>query len=162
MIIVLYISILLILCFGFVIIFGAPYLPTKKRQIQSALDLLELKKGETLLELGCGDGRVLRAAANRGIKAIGYEINPLLFVIAKIVNYRYKNNVTVKLQNYWNAELPKVDGIYVFLLEKFMVKLDKKIQNSKLPPIKLASYAFKISNKKIQKSRDGVFLYEYK
>ena len=40
-----------ILCFCAVILFGAPYLPTLSKQKEAALDLLDLKKGQTLLEL---------------------------------------------------------------------------------------------------------------
>lgn len=68
----------LILCFGGVLLFGAPYLPTLTPQVQAALELCKLQSGDTLLELGCGDGKVLIAAAERGATVIGYELNPLL------------------------------------------------------------------------------------
>jgi ribosomal protein L11 methylase PrmA len=68
----------LVILFGFVVAFGAPYLPTLRPQITMALDMLDLKKGQTLLELGSGDGRVMMAAAERGWNVIGYELNPLL------------------------------------------------------------------------------------
>ncbi len=152
----------LILFFGFVVAVGAPYLPTKKKQIDAALDLLGLKKGQTLLELGCGDGRVLRLAAERGIKSIGYELNPLLVIIAKLSNLKYKDRVSVRWGNYWRVDLPKTDGIYVFLLDKYMNKLDRKIINQKLYPTRLASFAFKIPGKKVNSEKDGVFLYNYK
>lgn len=67
-----------IIIFGFVILFGAPYLPTLKPQIKIALDMLDLQPGQTLIEIGSGDGRVLKAAAERGWNAVGYELNPVL------------------------------------------------------------------------------------
>ena len=57
--------------FIYVILFGAPYLPTLSRQVTDTLDLLDFKKGSTLIELGCGDGKVMVAAAEKGIKVIG-------------------------------------------------------------------------------------------
>ncbi len=42
---------ILIFCFGFVVAFGAPYLPTLGKQQQQALELLGLKPGQTMLEL---------------------------------------------------------------------------------------------------------------
>ena len=78
------VSMVLVLMFGFVIFFGAPYLPTLKKQQEEALDLLDLQPGQLLLELGSGNGRLLRMAADRGISVIGYEINPILFLISKI------------------------------------------------------------------------------
>jgi hypothetical protein len=71
-----------VLMFGFVVFFGAPYLPTLKPQIETALDLLDLKPGQTLIEVGSGDGRVLLAAAHRGLHAVGYELNPILVLFS--------------------------------------------------------------------------------
>jgi len=152
----------IVLFFGLVVLVGAPYLPSKRKQIETAFELLELKKGQTLLELGCGDGRVLGVAAEKGIKAIGYELNPILVLIAKISNLKHKNLVSVRWGNYWRADLPKTEGIYVFLLDKYMDKLDQKIKKNRLTPTRLASFAFKIPHKKASRGKDGVFLYIYK
>jgi hypothetical protein len=43
-----------------------------------------------------------------------------------------------------------------------MLKLDKRINSNEHKPIKLASFAFKIPGKKINKEKNGVFLYEYR
>lgn len=118
---------LVIVAFGFVLMFGAPYVPTLKSQQVAALKLLNLNKGQTLLELGCGDGRVLRAAAKQGIKGIGYELNPIMYVVAVLVTWRYRKLVSVRFGNFWQSSWPPADGVYVFLLDKFMEKLHKKI-----------------------------------
>jgi hypothetical protein len=48
---------IIILAFQFVVIFlGAPYVPTLNKQRETALDLLKLKSGQTLIDLGSGDG----------------------------------------------------------------------------------------------------------
>ena len=153
--------IVVLLVFSVVIFFGAPYLPTLRPQTKAALDLLDLKKGQTLLELGSGDGRVLREAASRGLNAVGYEINPLLVLVSYILTYKYRRQVTIRWRNYWWADWPKTDGIYVFLLDKYMVKLDKKIKDQSPGPQKLASFAWKIPGKEISAKKDGVFLYKY-
>lgn len=151
---------LVIIVFGFVVFFGAPYLPTRKKQIGTALDLLNLSPGQTLLELGSGDGRVLLAAAERGIKCVGYELNPILVVISRIVTWRYRKLVSIKHGNYWSKNWPRADGIYVFLLDKYMLKLDKKIRDQNRP-LKLVSFAFRIPNKKLAKKLQGIYLYKY-
>ena len=56
--------------FAAVLLVGAPYLPTLRPQVLTGLDLLHLKKGQTMLELGCGDGRVLLEAADLRIKTL--------------------------------------------------------------------------------------------
>jgi len=152
-----------VMLFGFVLAFGAPYLPTLSRQTTTALDLLDLKPGQTLIELGCGDGRVLLAAAKRGITGVGYELNPILILVAKLVTWRHRKLVTVKLGNFWAVKWPQADGIFVFLLDKYMEKLDKKItQEYKDKKVKLVSFAFKIPEKKPLTVKNGLFLYEYK
>lgn len=156
-----WLSLALLLCFAMVLLYGAPYLPTLKKQQQTALKLLDLKKGQTLLELGCGDGRVLRAAAKNGINGVGYELNPVMFVVAKIVTWRYRRLVVVKFGDYWAASWPPADGVYVFLLDRFMERLDKKITQQNYKKVKLVSYAFKVPNREYLKQQDGLFLYEY-
>jgi len=154
-------AIAVVLIFSFVIMFGAPYLPTLKARTPEALDLLDLKKGQLLLELGSGDGRILREAARRGIEAVGWELNPLLVLYAKAINWRYRRQVTVKWGNYWRHSWPQADGIYVFLLNPYMAKLDKKITQEIRGKVKVVSFAFQIPGKKPLKELNGLMLYEY-
>lgn len=153
--------IVLSLAFGGVLLFGAPYLPTLKRQREQALDLLDLSEGETMIELGSGDGGMLIEAAKRGIKSIGYEINPFLFVFSWIRARKYRDMISVKLANFWTTDLPKANGIYVFLLDKYMIKLDKKITQEAKGKIRLVSYTFKIPKKKTESVNEGLYLYIY-
>lgn len=150
-----------ILLFGFVVLFGAPYLPVLKPQLKIALDLVDLKKGDHLLELGCGDGRVLIAAAERGLRVTGYELNPILALIAWARTRKYRGKVTVIWGNFWNATLPPAQGIFTFLLPKYMDKLDKKIIQESSKPVKLVSFAFKIEGKAIAAEQSAVYLYRY-
>jgi SAM-dependent methyltransferase len=148
--------------FSFVIVFGAPYLPTLKDQVVNAMDLIDLKPGQTLLELGSGDGRVLAAAAEKGCYAIGYELNPLLVIYSWLRTRKYGKKVRVIWGNYWHRELPKCDAIFVFLLQQYMGKLDKKIIQECSNPVKLVSFAFEIPHKKPTQKHRGMFLYTYK
>lgn len=149
------------ICFAGVLLFGAPYLPTTKRQIEAALRLADLKPGETMLELGCGDGRVVLAAAKRGIKVVGYELNPLLAAIARVRTLKYRGQVKIIWGDFWRKDWPEHQAIFIFLLPKYMSKLDKKIMQSKHKPVKLVSFAFKIPDRKFNAELDGVFLYTY-
>lgn len=153
---------IVVFCFGFVLLFGAPFLPTLKPQIAAALELLNLKQGQTMLELGCGDGRVLVAAAQAGLKAVGYELNPILAVIARLRTWRYRRQVRVVWGDYWQASWPAAEGVFGFILPRYMSKLHKKVIQYPHRPIRIASYAFTIPEKKPTKVRQGVFLYEYK
>ncbi len=159
--IALLVGLFIILVFSFVIAFGAPYLPTLRARTEEALDLLDLKPGQTMLELGSGDGRILRTAAKRGIRGIGYELNPLLAWYSQLVCFKYRKLITIKCRNYWQVRLPKCDGIYVFLLNPYMAKLDEKIKTQAKGPVKLVSFAFKIPGRKPSREKNGLMLYEY-
>lgn len=152
---------LVLLCFAFVVAFGAPYVPTMRRQVETAFDLLELQPGQRLIELGCGDGKLLLAAAKRGIFVTGYELNPILVAICWLRTRRYRKLVRLKMADFWRADWPEADAIFGFILPKLMPKLDRKIITDKRAPLKVASFAFEIPGRTAVASRDGVFLYRY-
>ena len=57
----------------------APYVASPNRVVDRMLEMASIKPGETLIDLGCGDGRILVAAVERyKAKAIGVEISPSL------------------------------------------------------------------------------------
>lgn len=153
---------IIFVCFVFVVAFGAPFLPTHKPQVQIAFELIRLQQGQTLVELGSGDGRVLKEAAKRGINAIGYELNPILALYAYFNTFSYRDRVKIICGNYWNQKLPASDAIFVFLMKPYMNRLNQKIMNEAKKPQKLVSYAFTIDSKKPQRTKKGVYLYEYK
>ena len=152
---------ILLLSFSFVLLFGAPFLPTLKPQINEALNLLNLQPDQTMLELGCGDGRVLIAAAQRGLNVIGYELNPVLFGISWLRTRRYGNKVIVVWGDFWRISWPPAEGVFGFILPIYMTKLNKKIMQYPHKPIKLASFAFAIPGEKPAQISKSIFLYNY-
>lgn len=153
---------LILLAFQFVVLFlGAPYVPTRRKQREAALDLLQLKKGQVLIDLGCGDGAMLKTAASRGLQAIGYEINPLLVAIARFRTRRYGKRVQVIQGNFWHKKWPPADGVFVFLTDRYMERLHESMQEQFDKPIKLITYGFSVPNKKSVEEKDACFLYQY-
>lgn len=155
------ILLVLIICFGGVLLFGAPYLPTLKPQVKAALELADLKPDDTLLELGCGDGKVVLAAAKAGLRVVGYELNPILAAVAWLRTRRYADRVQIVWGDFWNRPWPPAEAIFVFLLPKYMPKLDNIIRQKASKPVKLVSFAFVITEKKPRQHQDGVYLYRY-
>lgn len=147
--------------FAFVLLFGAPYVPTLTPQVAIALKLADLKPGETLLELGSGDGKVLLAAAKQGINAVGYELNPILFAISWVRTRRHRKYVKIICGNFWTTPWPEAQAIFVFLHPRFMKKLDKKIVQYKHKHVKLVSFAFEVPGKEPAANEKGVLLYQY-
>jgi hypothetical protein len=151
----------MLVAFGLVVAVGAPFLPTKKEYVEKALDMLDLKSGDTLLDLGSGDGRMLAAAAKRGIYGIGYEVNFFLYVYSLVKTMRYRKYVRIICRSYWSVELPKADGIFVFLLKPYMKRLNNKLLSNYKKPPPLVSFVFKIPNKKPNESKDSLYLYKF-
>lgn len=148
----------IVLVFGLVVFFGAPYLPTLDPQVRTAFELLCLEKGQTLLELGSGDGKVLLAAAQAGYNAVGIELNPILVLVSWWRTRHYRAQVRVLWGNYWKLEWPEADAVFVFLLDRFMPRLDERMKQYKKP---LASNAFRVPNRTADAEKNGVFLYRY-
>ncbi len=151
----------IVMCFGFVLLFGAPYLPTHKKQIALGLKMAALRKDEVVYELGCGDGYILREIARRGGRAVGYELNPILFIVAWLSCLKYGGRIKVRYGNFWNVNIAEADIVYVFLLEKFMKRLDQKMLAEAQKGTRLLSYTFKIPGKKIIAEAEGMYLYQY-
>src|ERR1017187_55359 len=61
-----------------------PYVPTTPEAVQAMLKLADVKKTDVLYDLGCGDGRIVVAAAKDfGAHAVGIDINPVRIAEAK-------------------------------------------------------------------------------
>jgi SAM-dependent methyltransferase len=170
---ILLLALIFIVPFGLVVLFGAPYVPAHKKGVDDALSFTKLSKDGRVLDLGCGDGKFLLAAAKKGLKCTGYEVNPFLYLVCKL-RLRNYTNAEVKLSNFWKTDFPKdTEVVYVFLLDKFMLRLDEKMRAEakrlgsfdKLRTterrLSLVSYVFRIPGKKTVKEVDGVVLYSY-
>lgn len=140
---------------------GAPYLPVRRPDIEPLLDLAGVRKGHTVVDLGSGDGRLLAAAARRGARAIGYEINPVLWMVSKLRTWPYRSRVEVYLANYWQVPLPKCDVLYVFLITHYMTRLEEKIQREHKGPLGLVSYIYQLPSRQADAQTRNAFLYKY-
>lgn len=154
----------ILLLFGAVAFRGAPYVPTHRRSVNGAMDLLNLNKGDLVLDLGSGDGKVLKAAAMRGYKALGYEINPVLFVISKIITSHQRNQITILWRDFWLTEWPReTKAVFVFLAGPHMNHLARKLQQEmshRSEPLIVLSYGFDIPGYLPKKISQGLYLYE--
>lgn len=151
----------LALCFGVAVVIGAPYLPVFSADARRLLDSLGCGDGKKFVDLGCGDGRVLVLAARRGYRVVGYEINPLLWLVAWLRSLPYKKNIKVQLVSYWSADLSSYDVVYVFLIGRLMLKLENKLNRELKKGAILISYVFKLPHKKPYKTTKNASLYRF-
>lgn len=140
---------------------GAPYVPTRHKQRQQALDMLGLKPGQTLIDLGSGDGGILLAAARRGVHVVGYEVNPLLVLVSKFRTRKYGSLVKVIRGNFWKKQWPEADAVFVFLTGNYMEKLDEEMRKRFEREVKLITYGFALKDKKPMKKAGAFFMYKY-
>ncbi|MGV9002246.1 MAG: class I SAM-dependent methyltransferase [Candidatus Saccharimonadaceae bacterium] len=125
-----YIVGIIIVFVGLSAFFGAPYLPSHRKDVKRLFDeLTPLSKDDVVLDIGSGDGLVLREVSRRGARAVGYEIHPLFVGISKVASLG-DSRVQVRWANAWSAPFPKsVTLIYIFSVGRDGPKLVKKMQN---------------------------------
>lgn len=162
-------SIFFVLLIAFMMIgmiMGAPLVPSKPQIVSAMLDLVNLKKGELLYDLGSGDGRVLIAAAQRGIQAKGIEINPFAVLLSLILAFfnGVGSRIGVKWGNYWSTPLSGADGVVVYGLPTIMPRLSLKLRKELKKGTPVVSNSFQIPELKLVKSVKMGFdtLYLYK
>jgi precorrin-6B methylase 2 len=140
---------------------GAVYVPSKPEAISAMLSLAGLKPGMKVADLGCGDGRVLVAFAQKGIEAHGYEVNPLLVWRAKRAIHKagVKKLAFVHLKSYWDVDLSDYDVVTVYGITYIMESLEDKLRSELGPGAKVLSNYFKFPNWKSNKTINGVYRY---
>lgn len=123
------IGVVLFICFGLIVFRGAPYVPTHRREVERAFsELYPLTKKDVVVDLGSGDGLVLRAAVRRGARAIGYELNPLLAGLARWLS-RGNPRVEVRLADMWLTPLPDdTTVVYAFAVSRDFGKLGRLLE----------------------------------
>jgi precorrin-6B methylase 2 len=154
-------AIFLLVKFFVPVINGAIYLPTSMDRVKKMLDLSELKIGQTLIDLGSGDGRILIEAAQRGAEAIGYEINPILVYLTKrkIKKLNLNNRAKIFWGNFWQVNLGQADLVTVFGAPSIMARLEKKFLKELKSGAKICSYVFTLPNLTAVKKEEGIFIY---
>jgi len=126
---------------------GAPYVPTSKKQLERILENAHLKKNGQFVELGSGDGRLVRyAVKNYGVKGTGVEINPLLVWWSRYLSKKdgISHKIVFLKQNVFNYSLQKVDYLYLFLMPELIKKLIPKFKKELKKEAIIISHGFKL------------------
>lgn len=117
---------------------AAPWVRTRRKLRDFIASRAELKPGDVVYDLGCGDGAVLFSLARKepGIKAVGYEIAILpwaLGLLMKAFGGKKYANVSLRCRDFFGANLSDADTVFIFLLEesypKVVAKLAKELRD---------------------------------
>ena len=121
---------------------GALFVSTASVRIKTFLNVVPMETGELLVDIGCGDGRVLRAAHRRyGVKAVGFEVNPLAYLTARVLSLRTPG-VRIQWGNFWFEDLGDADVIFCYLFPDVMERLAGKLEKELLPGTRVISCNF--------------------
>lgn len=150
-----------IVMLAFDLLLDLPFVATDRKKIATIMKFANIKAGETVVDLGSGDGRLLLASALRGAKAIGYELNPLLISLS-LIHAKLKgilNEVTVIRQSLWKADLKVADVIFVYSLKRDIKKFEDFVYQNAKKGTRIIVNTNPFPNKKPQKHENGIFLY---
>ena len=125
----------------------APYVVAPERAVDKMLDMANLKPGETLYDLGCGDGRIIITAAKRyAVKAVGVEISEQLARKA-VENARkagVQNQVKVIHQDFMRTDLSDANVVTLYLATTANDTLRPNLERYLKPRTRVVSYDYPI------------------
>lgn len=135
---------------------GAPTVYSNREAIISALKLAGLKKGELLVDLGCGDARSLIIAAEKyQAKGIGIERSPFCYLKSKINVYLAGQNKNIKIffgdLKMTDHLIAQADVIYLYLLNIVLENIEDDLFANSKKGARIVSLAFVFKKHKPKK-----------
>ena len=125
-------------------VYGLPWVPTREKRIRKALQLAKLQPGETLYDLGAGDGRVLLMAAREfGADAIGIEIGPVQCLLGwlRIWLSGSRPKVRMRCGNFYKADISDADVVFVYATSSQTSRLLPLLERGLRPGARVVSIA---------------------
>lgn len=124
-------AIVILFALAYTLLRGAPYVPSHGAQLDGVFhNMRSLSSRDVLLDIGSGDGIVLRRALAHGAKrAIGIEINPLLVLLSRLLCLRAKGGADVVWSDFFHYTIPaEVTVVYVFGDRVHIAKIAEYLQ----------------------------------
>lgn len=141
------------------------FVPTPQHVVDRMLELAEVKKGDVVYDLGCGDGRIVVTAAKKyGVKAVGFDIDPqrIKESLENVKTNRLEHLVTIKEADIFTLDLSGADVVTLYLLPELNVRLIPQLEKMK-PGSRIVSFSFDMEGVQPDKvvQEDGETLYKW-
>ncbi|HYD14715.1 MAG TPA: class I SAM-dependent methyltransferase [Allosphingosinicella sp.] len=124
--------------------YDVPYVPTPAELVEKMLDLAGVTASDYLIDLGCGDGRIALAAARRGARALGVDIDPVR--IQEAVNAarfaQMESRVVFRRQDLFRTPIYEASVITLYLLPRINLELRPRLLTELRPGSRVVSHAF--------------------
>ena len=131
-----------------------PYVPTPEPVVAEMLRLANVKKGDVLYDLGCGDGRIVITAAQKyGIRGVGIDINPERIQEAQAnAKKAGVTNVEFRQQDLFKTNFSEATVVTLYLLPDINVKLRPQLLKQLKPGTRIVSHDFDMGQWKPDKT----------
>lgn len=116
------------------------YVPTPKDLVRKMLRVAGVRRGETVFDLGAGDGRILiEAVRGFGARAIGVEMDPERLARIQERLTATGTEATVLAGDLMRVDLSSADVVTIYLSESVNAKLAEKLRNELKPGARIVS-----------------------
>jgi SAM-dependent methyltransferase len=120
------------------------YVPTPHNVVTKMLAVAKVKKTDVVYDLGCGDGRLLVAAAKKyGAKGYGFDLDPVRVEEARanVKKAGVEHLVTIEQKNIFDVDLSPATVVTLYLLPELNVRLIPQLQQL-APGARIVSHDF--------------------
>ena len=136
--------------------FDVPYVPTTEEAVRAMLKLADVKNTDIVYDLGCGDGRIVIAAAKTyGARGVGIDIDPERIREAKANAKKadVENLVRFEENDLFQADFREATVVTLFLLRSINLKLRPKLLQELRPGTRVVSNTFDMGDWRPEKEQ---------
>lgn len=133
----------------------APYVPTPPKVVDAMLELAHVTKDDVVYDLGCGDGRIVIAAAKKhGCRAVGVDLDPrrVQEALDNVRKEKLEHLITIRQQDIFDVDVSEATVVMAYLFEEAMLKLRPTLRRQLRPGSRIVSHGFKMGDWKPEHS----------
>lgn len=142
------------------------FVPTPEPVVDRMMDMANVGPNDVVYDLGCGDGRIVIAAAKRGARAVGVDIDPQRIAEARanVKAAGVEDKVEIRHGDLFQVDTRPATVVTLYLLESLNLKLRPKLQRELRPGARVVSQSFSMGDWKpaAQDSVNGTSVYLWK